>query len=64
MNLLEKQLHVNLDLLLDPPHAPSHGKPPQPAGRDVALLLPPPLHLQALGLSLPLLLPVSQPVKR
>ena len=67
MNLLEKEPHVQLevrhDLLLDPPHSPSHGQPPHPAGGDVTLFLPP-LHLQTLGISLPFLLPVSQPVKR
>ena len=48
MNLLEKEPHVQLevrhDLLLDPPHSPSHGQPPHPAGGDVTLFLPP-LHI-------------------
>ena len=67
MNLLEKQLHVKLEVrhdpFLDSPHPPTHGQPPQPVGGYVALLLPL-LHLQTPVLPLLLLLPVSQPVKR
>ena len=66
MNLLEKQLHVNLEVrhdpFLDSPHPPTHGQPPQPVGGYVTLL--PLLRLQTFSLPLLLLLPVSQPVKR